>query len=131
MIRRIRRSMRWFGAIAALLLLPIPVHADDIEPEPYVEENLEPEPKAEAEEAPATEIAAASASTGPGVGSKIFDCIFLRPFGFARTILGGALFVPAVALAAPGGAENIEEAWDLFVGVPVEDTFKRPLGGDF
>ena len=50
MIRRICRSLRWFGALAALLLLPLPVQADDIKPEPYVEEEMaEPEPVVEAE----------------------------------------------------------------------------------
>ena len=46
MIRRIRRSLPWFGAVAAVLLLALPVQADDIEPEPYVEEEVvEPEPE--------------------------------------------------------------------------------------
>jgi hypothetical protein len=130
MIHRIRRSLRWFGAVAALLLLALPVWADDIEPEPYVEEEVvepEPEPVAEAEKEAKTETAAAT-SSGPSVGSKIFDCAVLRPFGFVRTIVGGALFVPAVVLAAPGGADNIQTAWEHFVAAPVEDTFKRPLG---
>jgi opacity protein-like surface antigen len=66
MIRRIRRSLPWFGAVAALLLLALPVRADDIEPEPYVEEDLEPEPEpepeveAEVEEEAETETAAAA-----------------------------------------------------------------------
>jgi hypothetical protein len=113
MIHRIRRSLRWFGAIAALLLLALPVWADDIEPEPYVEEEVvkpEPEPAVEAEKEAET------------------DCAVLRPLGFVRTIVGGALFVPAVVLAAPGGADNIQTAWEHFVAASAEDTFKRPLG---
>jgi opacity protein-like surface antigen len=43
MIRRIRRTLPWFGAVAALLLLALPVQADEIEPEPYVEEKVEEE----------------------------------------------------------------------------------------
>ena len=132
MIRGIRRSLPWFGAVAALLLLALPVQADDIEPEPYVEEDLEPEPEpeveAEVEEEAETETAAQATSSGPSVGSKIFDCAVLRPFGFAATIVGGALFVPAVVLASPSGADSIQTAWEHFVVTPVEDTFKRPLG---
>ena len=132
MIRRIQRSLRWFGAVAALLLLPLPVQADDIEPEPYVEEaevepEPEPEPEVEVEKAAVTETAAA-ASSGPGIGSKIFDCAVLRPFGLVRTILGGVFFVPAAVLSAPSGADNIQAAWEHFVLTPVDDTFKRPLG---
>jgi len=130
MTRRIRRSLPWFGAVAALLLLALPVRADDIEPEPYVEEDLEPEPEpeVEAEKEAETKTAAATASDGPSVGSKIFDCAVLRPFGFAATIIGGAFFVPVAALAAPSGAEGIQTAWEHFVVAPAENTFTRPLG---
>ena len=131
MIQRIRRSRPWFGAVAALLLLALPVQADDIEPEPYVEEEPEPEPEPEPEvkaEKEAEIETAAAASNRPSVGSMIFDCAVLRPFGFVATLVGGAFFVPAAALAAPSGAAGIQDAWDIFVGAPVENTFKRPLG---
>ncbi len=126
----IRRFLPWFGAVAALLLLALPVQADDIEPEPYVEEDLEPEPEVEAEveEETETETAATAASNGPSVGSKIFDCAVLRPFGFVATIIGGAFFVPAAALASPSGADGIQAAWEHFVVANVENTFTRPLG---
>ena len=149
MTRRICRSLSWFGVVAALLLLPLPVQADDIEPEPYVGEEVvepepepEPEPEVEAEKAAETETAAAS--SGPSVGSKIFDCAVLRPFGFVATIIGGAFFVPAAVLASgiplvPATvlfehrdrvriAEGIEAAWEHFVVTPAENTFTRPLG---
>jgi hypothetical protein len=106
------------------------VQADDIEPEPYVEEEVvepEPEPEVEAEKEAETETAAAT-DNGPSVGSKIFDCAVLRPFGFATILVGGALFVPAAVLAAPSGADNIRTAWEHFVAAPVENTFERPLG---
>jgi hypothetical protein len=127
----IHRILPWFGAVAALLLLPLSVQADDIEPEPYVEEEVvepkpEPEPEVEAERE--AEMATEAVSDGPSVASKIFDCVILRPFGFATTIVGGALFVPAAVLAAPGGADNIKDAWEHFVAASVENTFKRPLG---
>ena len=131
MIRRIHSILPWFGAAAALLLLPLSVQADDIEPEPYVEEEVvepEPEPEPEVEAEREAEMDTAAASHGPNVGSKIFDCVILRPFGFAKTIVGGALFVPAAVLASPSGADNIQTAWDYFVVAPAEDTFTRPLG---
>jgi hypothetical protein len=131
MIRHIRRSRPWFGAVAAVLLLALPVQADDIEPEPYVEEEAvepEPQPEPEAVAEKAAETKTAAASSGPGVGSKIFDCVVLRPFGFVATIVGGAFFVPAAVLASASGAEGIQAAWEHFVITPVEDTFQRPLG---
>jgi hypothetical protein len=144
MTRRTRRSRPWFGAVSAILLLALPVQADDIEPEPYVEEEAvesepepyveeeavepesEPEPEVVTDKTAETETAAAG--TGPSVGSKIFDCAVLRPFGFVATIVGGAFFVPAAVLASASGAEGIQVAWEHFVITPVENTFKRPLG---
>jgi hypothetical protein len=72
--------------------------------------------------------APAVASNGPSIGSTIFDCAVLRPFGFVATIIGGAFFVPAAALASPSGAEGIRVAWEHFVVAQVENTFTRPLG---
>jgi hypothetical protein len=131
MIRCTHRSQRWFGLVAAVLLLALPVQADDIEPEPYVEEEAvepEPQPEPEAVAEKAAETKTAAASNGPGVGSKIFDCAVLRPFGFATTVVGGGFFVLAAVLAAPSGVDNIQTAWEHFVVTPVENTFKRPLG---
>jgi len=152
MIRSIRRSLRWFGAVAALLLLALPVRADDIEPKPDVEEEVvetepdpivEPEPKAEVREKTEA-LARAAASSGPSVGSKIFDCAVLRPFGLVTTIVGGVFFVPAAAVASAVFfvpptvlfehrdrvriAESFKTAWEHFVVPPVENTFTRPLG---
>jgi len=52
MIRLNCRPLLRFGAVAAALLLALPALADEIEPEPYVEEEAvepEPEPVVEAE----------------------------------------------------------------------------------
>jgi hypothetical protein len=123
------------------------VQADDIEPEPYVEEDLEPEsepaPKTEAEKATETE-AAVTAGDGSSVGAMIFDCAVLRPFGFVATLVGGVFFVPAAVLASgvvfvpptayfehPDRArvvEGIQAAWEHFVVPQAENTFTRPLG---
>jgi hypothetical protein len=148
MTHRICRCWPWFGAVAALLLLALPVQADDIEPEPYVEEEVvEPEPEVEAKEAARPETAPAAASSGPSVGAKIFDCVVLRPLGFVATIIGGALFVPAAALTSGvlflpqtvlfehsdrvRTVESFKDAWEYFVVPPASNTFTRPLGGDF
>jgi hypothetical protein len=128
MIRRIRPSQRWFGLVAALLLVAFPVQADDIEPEPYVEEEPEPEPEPEVEAEYRAKTSIAADSNEPSIGSKIYDCAVLRPFGFAATILGAATFVPAAVLASPSGAENVEAAWEIFVVAQFKNTFTRPLG---
>jgi hypothetical protein len=128
MIRRIRPSLRWFAVVAALLFVALPVQADDIEPEPYVEEELEPEPEPEVATDYRAKTAIAAASNEPSIGSKIYDCAVLRPFGFAATILGAAFFVPAAVLASASGVENVEAAWEIFVVAQFKNTFTRPLG---
>jgi len=133
MIPNIRRPLRWFGAVAALLLLALPVWADDVEPEPEAEVWKEAETQARA-----------AASSGPSVGSKIYDCAVLRPFGLITTIVGGVFFVPAAALASAAFfvpptvlfeqrdrarvVESITIAWEHLVAPPLENTFTRPLG---
>ncbi len=112
MIRCTYSSLWWFGAVAALLLLPLSVQADGIEPETYVEKEAE----------------SVATSDAPNFGSKLFDCMVLRPLGFAKTLVGGAFFLPAALLASPSGAEGVENAYEIFVASPVEHTFKRPLG---
>ncbi len=124
----IRRFLPWFGAVAALLLLALPVQADDIEPEPYVEEAVEPEPEPEVATEYRAETAIAAASNEPSIGSKIYDFAVLRPFGFAATILGAAAFVPTAVLASASGVENVEAAWEIFVVAQFKNTFTRPLG---
>jgi len=130
MIRRIRPSLRWFAVVAALLHDALPVQADDIEPEPYVEEELEsePEPAVEAEVEYRARTTFAGGSNERSIGSKIYDCAVLRPFGLAATILGAAAFVPVAVLASASGVENVEAAWEIFVVAQVKNTFTRPLG---
>ena len=128
MIRRIRPSLRWFAVVAALLLVALPVQADDIEPEPDVEEELEPEPEPEVATEYRAKPAIAADSNEPSIGSMIYDCAVLRPFGLAATILGAAAFVPVAVLASASGAENVEAAWEIFVVAQFENAFTRPLG---
>ena len=68
---------------------------------------------------------AAAADAGE-IGAKTFDLVVLRTLGAVQTAVGAALFVVAGPISAPGGGWN--EAWDVFVGTPFEDTFQRPLG---
>lgn len=126
MIRRTCPSLRWFGAIAALLLLPLSVQADDIEPEPYVEAEVEREPEVEASAEKKAESVAAS--DAPSFGLKLFDCTVLRPLGFATTLVGGAFFLPAALLASPSGMVGVKRVYGTLVALPAEHTFKRPLG---
>ncbi len=126
MIRCTYPSLWWFGAVAALLLLPLSVQADGIEPEPYVEAEVEPEPEIEA--SVENEAESVATSDAPNFGSKLFDCTVLRPLGFATALVGGAFFLPAALLTSPGGMESVEHAYEIFVASPVEHTFKRPLG---
>ena len=128
MIRRIRRSLRWFGAVAAVLLLALPVQADDIEPEPYVEEEaVEPEPEpepevvAEVEEEAEPEVAEESA---PNI-EKAFDLVLVRPLYVARLVVGLPFFVFYPLTLGSGYAEDVV---DLLWTEPYEATFRRPLG---
>lgn len=59
-------------------------------------------------------------------GSIVFDVSVLRPLGAIQTVVGTALFAVAGPLSLPG--KGVGEAWDVFVRVPYEDTFERPLG---
>lgn len=128
MIRRIHPSLRWFGVVAALLLVALPVQADDVEPEPYVEGELEPEPEPEVATEYRARTTSAAASVDPSIGSMIYDCAVLRPFGLAGTILGAAAFVPIAVLASASGVESVEAAWEIFVVAQFNNTFTRPLG---
>jgi len=132
MIRRNHRSLLRFGAVATALLLALPALAalaDEIEPEPDVEEAAvqpEPEPAAETE---ARESGGAEAAKQPDRNLiKIFDLLIMRPVGLVTTVVGGVFFVPAALLAAPSGPQNIRAAWEQFVAPSVERTFFAPLG---
>jgi hypothetical protein len=128
MIRRIRRSLRWFGAVAAVLLIALPVQADDIEPEPYVEEEVvepepEPEPEvvAEVEEEAEPQVAEESA---PNI-ERAFDLVLVRPLYVARLAVGLPFFVFYPLTLGSGYSEDVV---DLLWTEPYEATFRRPLG---
>ena len=128
MIRRIGRSLPWLGAVAALLLLALPAQADDIEPEPFVEEEVEaaPEPEVVVEE----EIETASESD-PNIdwGQKeaflVVDLMVIRPLYFVRLAVGLPFFAFYPLTLASGWSEDVVM---LLWTEPFEATFARPLG---
>ena len=65
---------------------------------------------------------------GAFYGAAVFDVVILRPLGFAASLVGAALFIPAALVTAPGGLNSIEEAWEQFVITPAEHVYTRPLG---
>ncbi len=92
MIRRIRRSVPWFGVVAAVLLFALSAPADDIEPEPYVEEEVEepePEPEPEVEEEAEPEVEVESSNNI----EKALDLVIVRPLYLARFVVGLPFFV--------------------------------------
>ncbi len=129
MIRRIRRTLPWFGAVVALLMLALPVQADEMEPEPYVEEESDPNVEEESEPEPEPEVAE-QAETGtaaePGHYERlIFDAMVLRPLQFARLVVGVPFFIVYPFTIASGYDEDVVE---LLWTEPFEATFYRPLG---
>ena len=138
MIRRIRRNLLLasplvvLGAVAAFLLPALPVQADDIEPEPYVEEVIEepePEPVVEAEveveEEPELEEESARNI------EKFLDIVLIRPLYVARLVVGLPFFVFYPLTIGSGYDEDVVA---LLWTEPYEATFERPLGeapGDY
>ena len=123
MIRRIRRTLPWFGVVVALLMLALPVQADEMEPEPYVEEEVEsePEPETEVEEEAEAEIAAESGY----YENLVFDIVVLRPLQFARLVIGVPFFIfYPFTIASDFDEDVFSRLWTE----PYEATFYRPLG---
>ena len=109
--------------VAALLLVALPVWADEVEPEPYVEQEVEPEPEPEVE----AEVEYQGNTAGEDA-MEIYDFFVLRPIDFAAAAVGVAFFVPAAVLASASGVYGIADAWEFFVVAPMKYTFTRPLG---
>ncbi len=129
MIRRNCCSLLRFGAVAVALLLALPALADEIEPEPYVEEEaVEPEPEPVVEAEVEEEVESKVAKQRARKFDQVFDLIIMRPFGLVTTTVGYVFFVPAALMASPSGAEGVQDAWEHFVAPSLESTFKRPLG---
>jgi hypothetical protein len=63
-----------------------------------------------------------------GPVGKGFDAVILRPLGVAALLVGVGLFVPAGLLSLADYPDTTKEAWELFVTVPAESLYRRPLG---
>jgi hypothetical protein len=120
MIRRIRRTLPWFGVVAALLLLAPPVHADGIEPDPYAEEEAEPETAAESSPDRVNKFL-----------RKAHDVVNIRPLYVIRLVAGLPFFAfYPLTLASGFQVDVVRQLWTE----PFEATFLRPLGeppGDY
>ena len=57
-----------------------------------------------------------------------FDLCVLRPMGLAVFLASSGAFVPIAVLAAPGGRQPLEEAWERFVIAPGDYLWARRLG---
>jgi hypothetical protein len=68
----------------------------------------------------------AFASGDTDATSVVVDVVVARPVTFALTILGSALFVVSLPVAAASGC--IDKAAHTLVVAPAKDTFTRPLG---
>jgi hypothetical protein len=150
MVSRFRCSLPWLGAAAVLLLLPLPVRADEIDPEPYVEEELEEEVEAELEDEAELEEEAAleeeaeleeeaaleeaiedetevTAPSGRNI-SKAFDIVLLRPLYFVRLVAGLPFFIfYPMTIGSDWDDDVVTVLWTD----PYEVTFVRPLGDPF
>ena len=56
------------------------------------------------------------------------DAVLLRPAGVLHLVAGSIMFLPAAAMAAPGGRDEVLTARDIFVEQPYQNTFERKLG---
>ena len=133
MIRRNCRSLLRFGAVAAALLLALPALADEIEPEPYVEEEaVEPEPEpvveAEVEEEVEVKVAKQRARTF----DKIFDVIILRPFGLRRDHRGRGILparsVDGLPKRSGRRSGRLGALRGSIGGAHLQDTARRVIG---
>jgi hypothetical protein len=68
----------------------------------------------------------APAFAGTQSDEAFFDAVLGRPVGFAATVVGGALSVVSLPVAATSG--SIKSTADSLVGKPARFTFTRPLG---
>jgi len=134
MMRRTHRCLPCLGVVATLLLPALPLWADEVEPEPYVEEKApEPEAIAKPEATPEPEAAAepetakepeAEQKSSNNI-EKFLDLVIVRPLYFSRLVVGLPFFVFYPFTLASGYQNDVVA---LLWTDPYEATFKRPLG---
>ena len=69
---------------------------------------------------------AAAADKTPGPLAVAADAVVVRPLCLASTIVGSALFVVALPVAA--ASKSVKPTAEALVAKPAAATFKRPLG---
>jgi hypothetical protein len=57
-----------------------------------------------------------------------FDVLMIRPLSFVALVVGGVMFVPAIIMSAPNLTTTYDEAVEVFIMIPYEGVFERPLG---
>jgi len=62
----------------------------------------------------------------PSTLVKAADAVLVRPLCFTSTVVGSALFLISLPVAAP--LKKAKPLADVFVVRPAKATFKRPLG---
>ena len=62
----------------------------------------------------------------PSTLIKTADAVLVRPICFTATVVGSALFLISLPVAAP--LKKAKPLADAFVVRPAKATFKRPLG---
>ena len=113
-------------SLVAGMLLPMHAFAQGgygPTPSPSPPQTQTPEPPRE------PESARAEARPGsPNYAVIAFDLLIIRPLGLAAAAIGAALFLPVALLTAPMGRDGIQTAKEIFITVPSQEVFKRPLG---
>lgn len=56
------------------------------------------------------------------------DLTLVRPLLVAQVAVGAVALAPIALLSAPGGVDNMYDAYDIFVGSRVQEAFQRDLG---
>ncbi len=56
------------------------------------------------------------------------DVMLIRPLGMLSLATGALFFGPALAFSAVDVSANYDEALEIFITLPYENVFKRPLG---
>lgn len=56
------------------------------------------------------------------------DLAVIRPLSVLQVAVGAVAIVPVAVLSAPGGLDNVYDAYDTLVRAPTRDAFQRDLG---
>ena len=95
--------------VSCLLLLPVPIRAEDSPREP-------------------SEGGVLTNEQITGGVAVVVDLLVVRPLGVVATCVGLGLFVPAALLSLADYPDAVEEAWELFVTIPAKNVYERRLG---